>query len=103
MKRKEYYFTIIKKYVLSLKNKPKVNTFVQRLYDKYGYGYKDINDAQLLMELQNYNMMQNVPYLATGQSGYFHEQIMNNGLGNFKLNQQDIEDAKYISNCIFPN
>ena len=103
MERKKYFFTIIKKYMLRLKNKSKVNAYVQGIYDKYGYGYNDVNDAQLLMELQNYNMMQDVPYFATGQSGYFHEQIMNNGLGNFKLNTQDIEDAKYISSCFGKN
>ena len=103
MERKKYFFTIIKKYMLRLKNKSKVNAFVQGIYDKYGYGYTEVNDAQLLMELQNYNMLQDVPYLATGQSGYFHEQIMNNGLGNFKLNTQDIEDAKYISSCFGKN
>ena len=103
VERKEYFFTIIKKYMLRLKNKSKVNAFVQGIYDKYGYGCNDVNDAQLLMELQNYNMMQDDPYLATGQSGYFHEQIMNNGLGNFKLNPQDVEDAKYISSCFGKN
>lgn len=103
VERKEYFFTIIKKYMLRLKNKSKINAFVQGIYDKYGYGYSNVNDAQLLMELQNYNMMQDIPYLATGQSGYFHEQIMNNGLGNFKLNPQDIEDAKYISSCFGKN
>ena len=76
---------------------------MQDLYNKYGYGYDYNNDTQLLIELHNYNMMQDVPYLASGQNGYFHEQIMNNGLGNFKLNLQDIEDAKYISRCFEKN
>ena len=96
MERREYFLNVIRKYILRLKNKSKVNTFMQDLYNKYGYGYDYNNDTQLLTELQNYNMMQDIPYLATGQSGYFHEQIMNNGLGNFKLNSQDIEDAKFI-------
>ena len=99
MERKEYFFSIINKYMLKLNNKLRVNTFIQKLYNEYGYGYDEVNDAQLLMELQNYNMLQDVPCLATGQSGYFHEQVINNGLGNFKLNPQDIEDARYISKC----
>ena len=99
MNRKTYFLTIINNYIKKIKGNKKVNTIIQSLYNKYGYGYTDINDAQLLMDLQNYNMLQDDPYLATGQSGYFHEQIMSNGLGSFKLNSQDIEDAKYISNC----
>ena len=99
MDRKVYFFTVINNYLKRIKEKNQINIIIQNLYNKYGYGYNDINDAELLMALQNYNMEQDVPYLATGQSGYFHEQIMNNGLGSFKLNQQDIEDAKFISNC----
>ena len=100
---KKYIFLIIKQYMLRLKDKSKVNVNVQELYNKYGYGYKGINDSHLLMELEEYNMMQDIPFLATGQSGYFHEQIMNSGLGSCKLNPQDIEDAKYISSCIGKN
>lgn len=99
MERKAYFLAIIKKYLLSLRSKSKINNFIQEIYNKYEYGCDDIRNEQLLMELQNYNMIQEVPYLATGQNGYFHEQIMSNGLGNFKLNPQDIEDAKYISSC----
>jgi len=98
-----YFFSIINQYMRKLKDKSKVNVNVQELYNKYGYGYKGINDSNLLMELEEYNMMQDVPFLATGQSGYFHEQIMNNGLGSCKLNPQDIEDAKYISSCFGKN
>lgn len=96
---KNYFYTLINNYV----KKAKINTDIQNLYNQYGYGYDDITDTQLLIELQNYNMLQNIPYLATGQNGYFHEQIVNNGLGNFKLNYQDIEDARYISRCFGKN
>lgn len=99
MERKKYFWAIINNYIKKIKENYKVNDILQNLYNKYGYGYSDINDAKLLMELQNYNMMQNIPYLATGQNGYFHEQIMQNGLGSFKLKSQDIEDARFISSC----
>ena len=99
MERKEYILTIIKKYLLSLKDKLKVNTVVQELYDQYGYYGQTIDNDKFLEQLQKYNMMQDVPYLASGQSGYFHEQIINNGFGSNKLDPQDAEDAKYISNC----
>ena len=103
MEKDFYFWTIINNYIKGIKQKSRVNSFVQNLYNKYGYGYDDINDAQLLMELQNYNMLQDNPYIATGQSGYFHEQIMSNGLGNLKLKLQDIEDAKFISSCFGKN
>ena len=96
---KTYFYTIINNYIKKSKGIMKINTVIQGLYNKYGYGYTDINDTQLLNELQNYNILQDIPYLATGQNGYFHNQIMEKGLGNFKLNQQDIEDAKFISSC----
>ena len=96
---KNYFYTIINNYIKKSKGIMKINTVIQGLYNKYGYGYTDINDTQLLNELQNYNILQDIPYLATGQNGYFHNQIMEKGLGNFKLNQQDIEDAKFISSC----
>lgn len=51
------------------------------------------------MNLQEYNLQQKDPYFATGQSCYFNEQIDNFGLSNLKLNPQDIEDARFISNC----
>ena len=103
MDKKEYFYKVIKNYILRLKDKSKINAFIQEKYNKHGYGYDDVDDALLLIELQNYNMSQEVPYLATGQSGYFHEQIMKNGLGNFRLDPQDREDAKYISRCFGKN
>ena len=103
METKSYFQEIINKYLKKSNNKKTVNEYIQTLYDKYKYGYTEDNDEQLLIELQNYNASQDNPFLATGQSGYFHEQIMNNGLGNFKLNEQDREDAKFISNCFGKN
>ena len=103
MDKTREFFTSVKKYLSNIKKQSKVNNFVQDYYNKYSYGYSEVNDGQLLMKLQNYNMSLNVPYLATGQSGYFHEQIMSNGLGSFKLNPQDIEDAKFISKCFGKN
>lgn len=103
MERRAYFLTIINNYFKRINQNSKVNTFIQNLYYKYGYGYNDINDDQLLMELQNYNILQDNPYIATGQSGYFHEQIMSGNLGSFKLNLQDAEDAKFISSCFGKN
>lgn len=103
MNKTREFFTSVKNYLSNIKKQSKVNNFVQDYYNKYSYGYSEVNDGQLLMELQNYNMSLNVPYLATGQSGYFHQQIMSNGLGSFKLNPQDIEDAKFISKCFGKN
>lgn len=49
------------------------------------------------MSLQEYNQSQESPLLATGQSGYFNEQIDENGLTVLEMKQQDIEDAEFIS------
>lgn len=103
MERKVYFWTAINNYLKKMKKKEKININIQKLYNKYGYGYNDTNDAQLLMELQKHNMLQNDIYFATGQSGYFNEQIMSGGLGSSKLNAQDIEDARFISNCFGKN
>ena len=40
-----------------------------------------------------------MPYLASGVSSYFNEQIEQKGLSYLKLSMQDIEDAKFISAC----
>ena len=48
MERKEYILTIIKKYLLSLKDKLKVNTVVQELYDQYGYYGQTIDNDKFL-------------------------------------------------------
>ena len=76
-----------------------INQTIQDLYNKYGYGLTRENDHQLLTELQNYNMTLDSFLLATGQSGYFSDQISANGLGSQKLDPQDLDDVKYIAMC----
>ena len=93
----------LKEKIKKIKEKTKINKHIQNLYNKYGYGYDEKNDANLLMELRYYNMQQTNPFFATGQNGYFHEQIMSNGLGKFKLNKEDAEDARFISKCFGKN
>lgn len=95
---KEYLLKLFSK-ALSSKNCIKIDKNIQEIYNKFGYGYNSENDAMLLGYLQQYNMQLEKPYLASGQSGYFTEQILQNGLGNFKLKEQDAEDAKFISGC----
>ncbi|MGN1000722.1 MAG: hypothetical protein ACI4OG_02165 [Bacilli bacterium] len=95
---KEYVLNIIRKVINNNKNISK-DTNIQKIYDSFGFGYNEEYDTQLIMYLQQYNMQLETPYLASGQSGYFTEQIMKNGLGAFSLNEQDANDAKYISSC----
>ena len=82
-----------------LKSGGHIDLDIQSLYNEYGYGYNSNLDAQLLRKLYEYNYSLDDPYLATGQSGYFDEQIRLKGLGNQKLDLQDIEDARFIADC----
>ncbi len=102
MKNKEYFFKIIINY-LNKNKKIRVNRFIQSLYDQYGYGYDEISDANLLMSLQGYNMNLEIPLLATGQNGYFNDQIEKNGLTSQTLDEQDLEDAKFIAESFGKN
>ena len=99
MEKSKYFWQIISKYIDRLKKDNNVDSIVQSFYNQYLYGYDEINDVNLLMQLQNYNLNLDDPYLATGQCGYFEEQIRENGLSIQKLNLQDYEDAKFISQC----
>lgn len=84
-------------YIKSLKTTKNINKDIQKIYNQFGYGYDEKNDAELLLSLQEYNQSQEYPLLATGQSGYFNEQIDENGLTVLEMKQQDIEDAEFIS------
>ena len=99
MEKSKYFWQIISKYIDRLKKGSNVDSIVQSFYNQHLYGYDGINDANLLMQLQNYNLNLDDPYLATGQCGYFEEQIRENGLSIQKLNLQDYEDSKFISQC----
>lgn len=95
----EYFKKIVNNYLNARKDKSGLNKAVQALYDACLYGLEDEKDRLLLFLLEKYNLSQDVPYLASGQNGYFHDQIMSNGLGGFKLKEEDREDAKFISSC----
>lgn len=86
-------------YIKKLKISKNINIPIQNIYNQFGYGYDEENDARLLMTLQEYNQSQEIPFLATGQSGYFNEQIEEKGLTSLQINNEDIEDAQYIANC----
>lgn len=96
---KQYIFKTILSFLKKNQVLGNLEIDVQKIYNMYGFGYDVENDAQLIMSLQEFNQKQNVPYLASGQNGYFSEQIDKNGLTNLKLMSQDLEDAKFIANC----
>lgn len=100
---KQYIFKTLLNYLAKIKAYGNLDTDVQRIYNMYGFGYDEENDAQLLMYLQQFNQERSVPYIASGQSGYFNDQIDANGLSNIKVSDQDLEDAKFISSCFGKN
>ena len=87
-----YIKAVITKFLKNSNKAVKPNIQLQQLYDSNNY-------YELLMLLQEYNLSQSTPYLATGQSCYFNEQVSQNGLSSLKLAEQDIEDAKFIAMC----
>ena len=99
MENSKYFWKVILNYYKRLKKQDRIDQNVQKIYNDSRYGYDDLQDSNLLMNLQEYNLQLRTPYLATGQSCYFNSQIENNGLANLKLNFQDMEDAKFISKC----
>lgn len=99
VEKNKYFWQIISQYVDRLKKGSKVDSIVQSFYNQYLYGYDNNSDANLLIQLQNYNLCLDDPYLATGQCSYFDEQIRENGLSIQKLISYDYEDAKFISQC----
>lgn len=100
---KQYIFETLLNYLVKTKTFGSLETNVQKIYNMYSFGYDAENDAQLLMSLQQFNQERSVPYLASGQNGYFNEQIDSNGLTNLKVKAQDLEDAKFISSCFGKN
>ena len=96
---KEYFFMIASKYLAYLKHIGKIDKKIQAIYNENKYDYDALSNSTLLMDLEEYNLSLNVPYLASGQSCYFNESVDANGLYNFKLRQQDIDDARFISQC----
>ena len=92
MLKSDYIKEIITKFLRTHTNTIKLNIHLQELYDSKEYN-------ELLMLLQEYNLSQTMPFLASGLSCYFNEQIDEKGLSNLKLSSQDIEDAKFIASC----
>lgn len=88
----EYIRAILSKYFNSINDKIKFNEQLQQFYDPE-------NIYDMLTRLQEYNYNLPIPYLATGLSCYFNEQIDKFGLSNFKIAEQDKDDAKFIANC----
>lgn len=75
---------------------------LQAIYDKWD---EEIEQPDGNIYSGNYaicerNIVSKTPFLATGQSGYFTEQIEKNGFGEpLSPNKEDIEDAKFITEC----
>lgn len=93
------YLKTLLEYIKKVKIRGSINKNIQSLYNNFGYGYDEELDYKLLMPLQEYNQNQEIPYLATGQNGYFNDQVDANGLSKLRLNSMDVEDAKFIANC----
>ena len=79
----------------------KHNSELQAIYDSVIGA--DLEDWEAQWELQNkfqeFNMSAETPFLASGQSSYFNEQIDQNGMSGLKLREQDVEDARFIAEC----
>lgn len=87
-----YIKMVISNFLKSSDKKVKVNYQLQQLYNSSDY-------YELLMQLQEYNLGQPMPFLASGMSCYFNDQIDEFGLSNLKLAEQDIDDARFIASC----
>ena len=74
----------------------KHNQEFQAVYDLAAAEREDWEISQKLEEL---NCALESPFLASGQSSYFNEQIDEKGLQGLKLRKEDLEDAKYIAEC----
>lgn len=92
MLNKDYIKQIILNFLKSTNKKVKLNYQIQQLYNSNDY-------YELLMQLQEYNLAQPMPFLASGMSCYFNRQIDESGLSNLKLTNQDKEDVKFIASC----
>lgn len=74
----------------------KKNQELQAIYNLAADGREDWEISQ---KVEEFNCTTESPFLASGQSSYFNEQIDKNGINGLKLHQEDIEDAKYIAEC----
>lgn len=92
----EYIKSLIARYRKLTAKGIRPNSVLQQLYDSNNY-------YDLLILLEKYNLKQTMPYLASGISGYFNEQISEYGLSSLKLSEQDREDCKFIASCFGKN
>lgn len=77
--------------------KVRQNREFQAIYDlALPAGY---DDWEIMQKVEDRNCMMESPFLASGQSSYFSEQIDKNGMSSLKLRKEDIENAKYIAEC----
>lgn len=79
----------------------KHNSELQSIYDSViGAGLEDWEAQwEIQNRFQEFNMSTETPFLASGQSSYFNEQIDQNGMSGLKLREQDVEDARFIAEC----
>lgn len=91
----------LKEMSAEIKQGPKHNSELQEIYDSVISA--DLEDWKSQWEMQNrfqeFNMSAETPFLASGQSNYFNEQIDQSGMSGLKLRDQDVEDARFIAEC----
>lgn len=74
----------------------KQNQELQAIYDLATTGQEDWEISQ---QIEEFNCTTETPFLASGQSSYFNEQIDKNSMNGLRLRKEDIEDAKFIAEC----
>lgn len=75
------------------------NRELQVIYDlALPAGY---DNWEAMRKAEDFNCTTEAPFLASGQSSYFSDQIDKNGMSGLKLHEEDIEDAKYIAEECF--
>lgn len=79
----------------------KHNSELQEIYDSVIGANLEDWEAQWEMQnrFQEFNMSAETPFLASGQSSYFNEQIDQSGMSGLKLREQDVDDARFIAEC----
>lgn len=79
----------------------KHNSELQKIYDSVIGANLEDWEAQWEMQnrFQEFNMSAETPFLASGQSSYFNEQIDQSGMSGLKLREQDVKDARFIAEC----
>ena len=96
MNNLKYIKENITNFIKYLNKDIKLNIELQYIYNQTEYN-------KLLDTLEEYNRNLSVPYLATGMSCYFNNQVIEQGLSNLKLTKQDATDAKFIAACFDKN